>query len=512
MRLVTAAQMREIDHRTIEERGVPGSRLMELAGRQLALDVAEGFPGATVAVVCGKGNNGGDGAVAARYLHQAGHRVEILFVEEPRGGDARWAWDALPSGLPRRRFDALGDVARWLAEFDVVVDALLGTGTRLPPTRPYDELIRSINAAQVPVVSADIPTGLHPDTGLGELFVRAYRTVTFGLPKVGMVRGHGPDACGFIRVEPLEFPTDLLGSVGPGPETLTIAEARALLPSRSRDGHKGTFGRVMVAAGSAAMPGAAQLAAEGAIRSGAGLVELAAPAAVHAITAGRLPEVILGEPMGESEWRLTEGEKLRALMERADAMVVGPGLGLSAFAQASVMRLLALPERRLVIDADALTMLANEPALSRMLQPGDVLTPHPGEAARLLGSSAAVVQSDRWTAVQELAHKFGCVVVLKGSGTLVADGRGAICHIPSGNTALARGGAGDLLAGLIGGLLAQGLDGFAAARLGAFVHGVAADVAVRDGSPRGLRIADVAAALPLAWREIERAPMGSIRS
>jgi NAD(P)H-hydrate epimerase len=354
-------------------------------------------------------------------------------------------------------------------------------------------------------VSADIPTGLHPDTGEGSPIIKAARTITIGLPKVGMMCNEGPAHCGRIRVEPLQFPAELLEGIPPIRTTLNLTEARALLPPRPRDGHKGVFGRVLIAAGSDETPGAAVLAVHGALRSGCGLVELLAPAPVRPLVITAMPEVVAGKACGQRQLEPLSAGEVDERMAHTDALVLGPGIGLAPGTADAMRALLSYPDCPRVLDADALNLLAADESLVALLRPRDILTPHPGEAGRLLGIGSWEIQEDRWKSARALARRYGCIAVLKGAGTLVADPEGNVCHIGAGNTGLARGGAGDVLAGLIGGLLAQGCSSWDAARLGVFAHGLAADLIVRDQSTRGMRILDVADRLPLAFREIERA-------
>ena len=504
MRLVTAEQMREIDRATIEEFRVPAHDLMEQAGRAIALDIAESFERGSVVVMAGKGNNGGDGYVAARYLSRAGWQVAVVSPEPPNRGEAFRAFEALPTEVARHDWSTVSNPVEFLAEFDVIVDALLGTGSQLPLKENYAAMIRAMNAARLPIVSADLPSGLHPDTGEGEPVVIAARTITMGLPKLGMMCGKGPTHCGRIRVEALAFPTELLEGNPPFLTTLTATEARDLLPPRPREGHKGSFGRVIVAAGSEETPGAAILAVHGALRSGCGLVEMMAQAPIRPLVISTMPEVIAGLAAGARHLEPLDKATVDERLSHADALVVGPGIGLHPETQAALRSLLAFPDCPRVLDADALNILGASEDLARLLRPTDILTPHPGEAGRLLGIAGWEVHEDRWKAARQLARRYRCIVVLKGAGTLVADPEGNVCHVGAGNTGLARGGAGDVLAGLIGGLLAQGCKSWDAARLGVFAHGLAADQLVLEQSSRGMRILDVAEQLPLAFREIER--------
>lgn len=505
MKLVTAAQMREIDRLSIEERGIPAMKLMEAAGRALAMDVAESFEPGRVAVLCGRGNNGGDGYVAARHLARAGWDVTVIAVEDPEtlSGCAREAFEALPEDTVLRLWGGREAMAGLLARQDAAIDALLGTGARGRPRPPYDEVIEVLNAARLPVFSADLPSGLDPDTGEAELAVFAFRTVTMGLPKVGLVSGRGVELAGTIRVEPLHFPPDLLAAEDSPLETLTMAEAAALLPSRPLDGHKGTFGTVVIAAGSAEIPGAALLAGLGALRGGCGLIRMLVPARLQSLVMMHLPEALLAP--AASDKSLTPADLTAVASSEVDcaAVVFGPGVGLGTEPAALLARLLGEVRSPMVLDADALTLLARQEGLRQHLSPHHVLTPHPGELGRLLGMTAGEIQRNRWEATRRAAESLGAIVVLKGKGTLVAEPEGRITHIAPGNTAWSRGGAGDVLAGLIGSLLAQGMLPAEAARLGAFVHGMAADLYARKASTRAGRIGEIAAEIPFAFKELE---------
>lgn len=509
MKAVTAEQMRRIDRVSIEERGISAQDLMEAAGRAAAQAVCGAHPEPGRAVVlCGKGNNGGDGLVAARYLHQFGWRVEVVIIEEGFTGAAAEARQRVPSPVRVSNWGAVrGGIGEILRAADVAVDALLGTGAKGAPREPVSDVIRAVNASRTPVVAMDIPSGLDADTGEALLAVRAGITVTVGLPKLGLLGGDGPEFCGRVIVEPIGFPSDLLSDESIRTETLMPSEAAALLPARPRTGHKGTFGLCVVAAGSEGMPGAASLAMEGALRSGCGLVRGWVPRAVRPIVAARLPEVLLPATKGEAASMLRPllRSEWEQFIERAGGIVIGPGLGQDGATADFVFQVLEKADVPVVVDADALNLLAREKDFGRFLDAQHILTPHPGELARLMGRPASEIQQDRWGAAADAADRFGCTVVVKGAGTLVASPGGAVTHLATGNTGLAKGGSGDLLAGIIGGLVCQGLAPGGAARLGAWVHGLAADIAVREGSPRGLTVTEIAARLPLAFREVESA-------
>lgn len=512
MKLVTVAQMREIDRIAIKERGIDAFELMEAAGRAVATDIAEHFEKGSVAIICGGGNNGGDGHVAARYLHRAGWNVRILTtvpMSESKGA-ARKARERLPDGVKHETWDRISSL-QWLSDMDVTIDALLGTGSKGKLRPPYDALIQAMNEAHTPIVSIDIPSGLNADTGfVDDVAVIAYRTVTIGLPKVGLVTGDGPRHAGVIRVEHIQFPQDLLEGSKTDKETLTTAEAAHLLPDRPEAGYKGTFGLLTVIAGSEVMPGAAVLAGIGALRGGCGLVRMHVPRSIRHIVMHHIPEAMLSGPdAGEDFLQPISEDSFNTAILKAKAVIIGPAMGLGESSIRFLEQVLQNTNMPMVLDADALTILADRPELRRHLKEYHILTPHPGEMSRVLGISNDEVQRNRWNVAQRAAEELNCTVVLKGYGTLVAEPDGRVTHIGSGNTAWARGGAGDVLAGVIGSLLAQGISAAAAAKLGSFVHGMAADHCTKTLSARGLLTREVAAHLPHAFRELEHVKLGT---
>jgi hydroxyethylthiazole kinase-like uncharacterized protein yjeF len=507
MKLVTAARMREIDRIHIVDRGIPADALMEAAGRAIARHFAEMMrePGRAV-VLCGKGNNGGDGLVAARFLHSIGWKVEVLATSDSFTGEAQNARTLLPPAVHIRRAADFDDLVGWLRDFDGAIDALLGTGAKGPLREDFAGLVTALNDSGIFVLAADIPTGLDADTGEAPLAVHAHATVTIGRPKIGMVRGRGPEVTGRVIVEPIQFDPAILDGGDVRTAALLPDEVARLLPHRPHDGNKGTFGLCLVAAGSEAMPGAAVLATLGALRSGCGLVRAFAPGSVRAALAIHAPEALLplpSDPLAAGH-QPVDPTRWNALLHKTDSIVIGPGMSTATGARDLLYQVLEKGHVATVIDADALNMIADEDDLRALLDETHVLTPHPGELARLMSRSTSSIQEDRFVAAADAADRFGCTVVLKGHGTLVATPGGAITHIGTGNTALAKGGSGDLLSGLIGGLLAQGLAPESAAQLGAWVHGLAADVAAREHSTRGLLVRDIAEAIPRAFYEIEQ--------
>jgi hydroxyethylthiazole kinase-like uncharacterized protein yjeF len=476
--LYRAAQVRELDRLAIEEHAVPGYTLMSRAGAAAFALLRERWPQATrLAVVCGGGNNGGDGYLVARLAHQAGLTVSALWLSDPEKlkGDARRAYqEARQSGVPIQPFAVSS-----LATAEVIVDAILGTGLEREVSGAWREAIAAINGHAGGVLAIDIPSGLHADTGavLGAA-VRADITVTFIGLKQGLFTGEGPSYCGVLRFDNLDVPADIYATVHPACRRYAGEDLPQLLAPRPRSAHKGYYGHVLVVGGDLGMAGAARMAAEAAARCGAGLVSVATRAAHAGQQAAARPELMFRGVETPSE--------LEPLLERATVIALGPGLGRTSWSQDMLRAVLATPDYPLVVDADALNLLAAEPAVRQDW----VLTPHPGEAARLLRMSTAQVQADRFAAVSELALRFGGVCVLKGAGTLIAERGQGLALCSCGNPGMASGGMGDVLTGLIAGLLAQGLPLWQAARAGVYVHARAADLAA-GGGERGLLALDL---------------------
>lgn len=479
--LYRAEQVREFDRRAIEAHGIGGYALMTRAAAAALGALRARWPQAhRLRVLCGAGNNAGDGYALARLARQAGLDAAVGWLGDPATlrGDARTAADAAAHAqVPLQPF-----APALLDDADVIVDALLGTGLGRPLAGDWAAAVAAANASTAPVLSLDIPSGLQTDTGaiLGEA-VRAELTVTFIAPKLGLYTGSGPECAGEIQVASLDVPEAVFAGIEPAAARVTAAELPAWLPARrARDAHKGAFGHVLVVGGQPGMSGAPRLAAEAAARTGAGLVSVA----THP---GHAAMLNLGRPELMCRAALTAAD-LEPLLARASVLAIGPGLGQNDWGRGLLAAALetGLP---CVLDADALNLLAAEPA-----RRGEwILTPHPGEAARLLGCAAAAVQADRPAAVRALQARYGGVVVLKGTGTLVHDGR-RTWLVAAGNPGMASGGVGDVLTGVIAGLLAQGLAPLGAAVGGALVHALAGDSAAAGGE-RGLLAGDLLDAL-----------------
>jgi NAD(P)H-hydrate epimerase len=476
--LYRAAQVRELDRLAIEGAGIAGATLMERAGAAAYSALRVHWPARRrIAVVCGVGNNAGDGLVLARFAQQAGLRVHVYQV----GDAARLKGDALAAAEAWR---SVGGQIESFAEgcltgAGVVVDALFGTGLDREVEGPWRTAIEAINGSGAPVLALDIPSGLHADSGcvLG-VAVRARVTVTFIGLKQGMLSGQGLEHCGDVLWDDLGVPSSIYQSVPAASRRLVWEDLSAWLPPRSRAAHKGHFGHVLVIGGDHGMSGAARMAGEAAARVGAGLLSIATrPAHASFLNVAR-PELMCHG--------VEQPEALDALLQRANAVAIGPGLGRSEWARGLWHRVLE-SDQPLVVDADALNLLAEAPKARGHW----VLTPHPGEAARLLNGTTAEIERDRFHAVKRLQERFGGVCVLKGAGTLIAGEDGMIAVCTAGNPGMASGGMGDLLTGVIAGWLAQGLTLSEAAQLGVCAHALAGDRATQERGERGTLASDL---------------------
>lgn len=484
-KLYTAEQTRALDHCAIHEHGIPGSTLMSrAAGAAFRYLLAMWPEPGPMQVLCGTGNNGGDGFLIADLAHKRGIPVTVLQLGDATkiGGDALLARrQAVANGVVFKAFTPAA-----VSGEGVIVDAMLGTGLGGEVRGDYVDAIEAVNASGAPVLAVDIPSGLCSDTGrvLG-CAVRADLTVTFIGLKRGLFTLHAPDCTGAVQFSDLGVPQDVYDRVPSALSRLELEPLLARLPARPATAHKGMYGRLLVVGGDYGMAGAVAMAAEAAARCGAGLVRAATrPEHVPAIVA-RTPEVMAAG--------VESGDDFAPLLAGCDVLVVGPGLGQSPWSEHLARQALAsgLP---CVLDADALNLLAagkaGDPA-ALAARDNVVITPHPGEAARLLGVSNAQVQADRFEAVAQLQRRFGGVALLKGNGTLVAGAdETGLCDY--GNPGMASGGMGDVLSGVIGGLLCQDLTPLEAAALGACLHGAAADIAAGEGE-RGLLASDLMA-------------------
>ena len=479
--IYSVAAVREIDRTAIEDHGIPGYTLMTRAGAAAVSEARSMFPDARRwHVVCGAGNNAGDGYVVARLAAQKGIVVSVVALVDPGSlkGDAASAY---------RDFAAEGGVvSAWAgqldAEADLIVDALLGSGLERDVEGEFALAVAAVNSHQAGVVALDIPTGIHGDNGNVMGFaVRADLTVTFVGLKAGLYLGDGPEYCGAIAFTDLGVPPQCRQALDAAFRRVDDDHMQRTLAPRRRTAHKGDFGHVLVVGGGPGMPGAVRLCGEAALRAGAGLVSLAThPEHASMIVASR-PELM--------SHGIESAEQLEPLLERADVVAFGPGLGRGDWAKALYDRL-ASDGHPAVWDADALNWLADAP----QAVDGRIITPHPGEAARLLGKDTAAVQADRSGSLKELRERFGGVAVLKGSGTLVSSSSGPAWLCTAGNPGMAAPGMGDVLTGVIAALRAQGLSAEDAAAVGVTAHARAGDRAARAGE-RGVLASELLAEL-----------------
>ncbi len=478
MKLVNSDQMRALDRSAIEKYAIPGIVLMENAALGLVHHLekfAGGVCGLKVVVVCGPGNNGGDGMAVARHLANRGARVGIFYLCDPKkySGDAA-ANQAIVAAMGLKATvvkdeKGIEKLAKKAAGAEIVVDAVFGTGLKRPLAGLFAQAVTAINNSSARVVAVDIPSGLDSDAGniLGAA-VRADLTVTFGLAKIGHFTGQGPELCGGIEVVDISIPPQTVAETDLQAFLLDDDEIRPMVPNRPRTGHKGTFGHLLILAGSRGKTGAGILAARGGVASGCGLVSVAVPWDLNPVF-----EANLIEPMTIPLPKSTDGRSqvddfdllLKAASERS-AMVIGPGIGTEKDTADLVLELISRVEKPMVIDADGLNIIAA--AGKFKAREGMILTPHPGEMARLLGCANSEVQADRPAAARKLADLTGAIILLKGAGTVIAHPDGRMAVNPTGSSLLATGGSGDVLAGLIGGLMAQGCEPFNAACLGSY--------------------------------------------
>ena len=520
MKVVTAAEMRQIDQDTIEGIGIPGIVLMETAGSAIVRAIEQHYPTCQrIGIFAGKGNNGGDGIVIARQLAHIGRDV-LLFLVSPEDsftGEAQTNLQ-IAKNLGLRIEEVLTDAAlgsdffaerstslTHIASCELLIDAILGTGLRGTVRDPIATVINAINRLPTPTLSVDLPSGLDADTGhpLGTC-VRADRTVTIGLPKRGLLMHPGAELAGKLEIADIGFPEQVVDAQNIKVNWTTATQAIQWIPSRPLSSHKGSYGRVLVVAGSTGMTGAAALASEAALRAGAGLVSLATPKHLNPILEGLLPEVMT-LPLPETDAGSLAASTTSTILEFAEKtksiLAIGPGLSQHPETVSLVHQLihenresgLAL---RMVIDADGLNALAQDRETLSFLNSETVLTPHPGEMARLTNIAVPTLEKDRIGTAQQFASEHGVTLVFKGAPTVTSDPAGHLWVNSTGNPGMATGGMGDVLTGIIAGLMAQGISSENAAALGVYLHGLAGDNAAERLGMHGLMASDVLKAVP----------------
>jgi len=509
MKIVTAAEMREIDRATSQRFGVPSLTLMENAGTAVADFVVSQYPSAErIGVICGKGNNGGDGFVAARKLKAAGREVRLVLLAEPSElqGDAAEMFRRLPVApvIVRSGAELKGEQARAVFESEVLLDAILGTGFRPPVSGLYAEAIRLLNAGSVPVVAVDIPSGADADVMGAQTgaVARADGIVTFTAPRPAHIFGRLTD--GPTLIAPIGSPDEAIGS-SLQLNLITPREIAPLIGRRPLAANKGNFGHVLVIGGSVGKAGASAMAGMAAMRSGAGLSTVATPKSVLATVAGFHPEVMT-EPLDETDAgsiSTRAAERMDALIKGMTVLAVGPGISRNPETSEFVRGLVVNCKTPIVLDADGLNAFEGRATELNGKGRSLVITPHPGEMARLAASTIAAVQRDRINVARSFAREHELIVVLKGHRTLIAQPDGTVWVNTTGNPGMATGGTGDILTGMVAGLIAQNPDHIVEAVIAAVhLHGLAGDVACESTGEHSLVATDLVKALPEAFRRV----------
>ena len=518
-RLVTAVQMQELDHRATAGHGIPGLTLMENAGRGVVESMEKhlgSLAGTRPLVVCGKGNNGGDGFVVTRLLLAKKAKPDCVLLGRAADvtGDALTNYQRLAdSGFAVREVSSRADMEPLFQNRKVIVDAIFGTGLTRAPSGLTAEAIKLTNSSGAYVVAIDLPSGLHSDTGATyDPCVLADLTVTMALPKLGLWLYPGRGLAGAIEVVDIGMPSPEVLSPkskvqSPEPDQTWLLDAehiRAILPRRRPDGNKGSFGRALLIAGSRGFSGAAILAGRAAVRSGCGIVHLAVPEGIVAVVALAVVEAVKSALAQTEDAALSPAalESLLDMSAEAQSVAIGPGIGTDRRTQELELDFLAEVEKPTVIDADGINNLKGHISLLSRAKAQLVLTPHPGEFARLTGLKPADINADRVGASRKFATDRKVVLVLKGASTVIANPDGRVFINPTGNSGLATGGTGDVLTGLIAGLMAQGMPPLDAACAGVFLHGLAADIAVQSLTEYCLAAGDLPDFLPQAFAAV----------
>ncbi len=514
MRLVTAAEMQEMDRQTIQSFGLPGRVLMENAGRgatRFLLDHFRGIPITTIGIIAGRGNNGGDGFVIARYLCQKGIHVRVYLLANADAvkGDAAANLNLLaPLGIPVVEIPdeaAFTKVNADMQPIDLWIDAILGTGLKSDVKGYFRKVITFINRLKKPVFAVDIPSGLNSDTGQPcGACIHAQATATFAFAKTGHLLQPGATYTGKLKIVDIGIPQKIAEQIKPKQYLLTPVQVQNYFQPRKTDTHKGKTGHLLVVAGSPGKTGAAAMTAMSAIRSGAGLVTLGVPQCINAVLETQVLEAMT-EPLPEIEnGRLGEAafDAIMNLVTDKRCLAIGPGLGQADETKTLVRRIIAQSPVPLVIDADGLNNLVGQTKILQKLNVPVILTPHPGEMARLMETSASIVQQDRIKSARDFALKFNVHVVLKGAATVIAHPDGRAYINSTGNSGMASGGMGDVLTGVIAGLVTQGFSPESATHAGVYLHGAAADTLSESIGPFGYLAGEVMDTIPAEIRTV----------
>ena len=508
MYLVTASEMQEMDRRTIEDFGIPGMVLMENAGRGATRFLFEQFPdieNKRVGVIAGRGNNGGDGYVIARYLKQKGVHVQVYLLATATRvrGDAAANLKLLkPLDIPLVEIPDEASFPKYQSEMagvEVWIDAILGTGLKSDVKGFFKTVIEFINGLNKPVFAVDVPSGLNSDTGqVCGACIRASATATFAFAKTGHFIHPGVQYTGALNIVDIGIPPHIVEEAMPRQWLLTRDRIQSCLPPRMPDAHKGTTGHVLVVAGSPGKTGAAAMTAISALRSGAGLVTLGIAETLNPVLESQVLEAITA-PLPETQPGVLGESALDTiinLMEGKKCVTIGPGLGQAEKTKNLVQIIVKSSTIPLVVDADGLNSLAGRTQILKNARAPVILTPHPGEMARLMDTGVGAVQQDRIKCARDFATGFNVHVILKGARTVIAHPDGRVFINPTGNAGMASGGMGDVLTGIIAGLIVQGLSPEDACRAGVYLHGAAADSLVETIGPYGYLAGDVMKAIP----------------
>ncbi|TDX50947.1 NAD(P)H-hydrate dehydratase [Orenia marismortui] len=514
IKLVTADQMKEIDRYSIEEIGIPGIVLMERAAlevKKVAEDYLSDLKKSKVIVLVGTGNNGGDGLAVARMLQEAGYNVEVFIVGEKVKvtDDAKVNLNILEKLKIEVKeivmVEELLDLKTRLDSSDLIIDALLGTGIKGKLRGIYPEVISIVNKSNLPVISIDIPSGVEADTGrVEDIAIQAKETITFALPKLGTILYPGAEYVGKLKIVDIGIPHQVIKQQNIDISLITDKLINDLLPTREKDSHKGTYGRLLLVAGSTGMTGAATLSAQASLKIGAGLVTVAIPKSLNSILENKLTEAMT-YPLSETEFgtlAIAALEEIEKLIDNRDVLAIGPGLTARDEIDYIVTSLLKKTDKTLVIDADGLNVINNLEILKER-EGSTILTPHPGEMSRLVNKSIKYIKKNSIKIAKEFSQEYGVVLLLKGARTIIATPKGNIYINPTGNSGMATGGSGDVLTGLIAGLLAQkNVDVRAATIIATYLHGLAGDLAVEDLTEYSLLPSNLIDYLPQALKVV----------
>ena len=504
MKIAGRKIVRDIDDTTINKYGIPGLVLMENAGRAVSNVIINNYPTAEkIAVFCGSGNNGGDGFVIARHLLSAGKDVTTYILRNPSEyrGDAKTNLEALRN-ISRNVKKISGSFSGY-KKSDLIVDAIFGTGIDREIKGPVKKIISKINSLRAPKISVDIPSGLDSDSGqpLG-VAVKAEATVTFIVPKTGLVIYPGIDYTGNLFIADITTPKELEKNIKS--ELLTFKTCKSFLKTRSSDTHKGTYGHTLIIAGSNGKTGAAALCAHSAVRSGSGLVTIVGPKSVIKSIEEKIVEPMSeGIPDGGNGYLGPESlEDAFRILNSKTSLAIGPGISTTQGTEKFLLELLKKVKIPVVADADAINIIAKNKNILKKLKVPLVLTPHPGEMARLVDSTTKEVQQDRIRTAVDFAVNYGCIIVLKGARSVIAAPDGRAFINPTGNPGMSSGGMGDVLAGVIAGLISQKYSALEASLLGTFSHGLSGDIVTGEIGRSGITATDVANSIPNAFKDI----------